>query len=209
MNEKRFDNFILKKIPLSLDYYYLDVKNKVIPKYGDSGVLVIIFFPTPDTPKIIFTKRSSKLRNHAGEISFPGGRFCQKDKSLIETAIRETYEEIGLKIQKENILGCLTPTNTYTTKIIIYPFVAVLYGPPTNLTPNEEVEEILEISLEKLVKSMEIDKEHTLGNYEMFKFAVNDNLIWGATGRILKDLIDVINDIHSSGVSEAETKNYS
>lgn len=197
MNVKNLGDIILQNIPLSLDYYYSEVKNKVVYKSGDSGVLVIIYFPTPNTPTIIFTKRSSKLRNHAGEISFPGGRFCQKDKSLIETAIRETNEEIGLKINKESIIGCLTPTNTYTTKIMIYPFVVVLSEPPARLTPNEEVEEILEISLQKLVMSMEIDKEHTFGNYDMFKFPINDNIIWGATGRILKDLIDVINDVHS------------
>lgn len=197
MEQKRLGDIILKNIPLSLDYHYSAVKNKVIHEHGDSGVLVIIYFPTPNTPKIIFTKRSSKLRNHAGEISFPGGRFCQKDESLIETAIRETYEEIGLKIHKENIIGCLTPTNTYTTRILIHPFVAVLSEPTLYLIPNEEVEEILEISLEKLVVSMEVDKERTFGNYQMFKFAIDNNIIWGATGRILKGLIDVINDIHS------------
>jgi 8-oxo-dGTP pyrophosphatase MutT (NUDIX family) len=196
MNEKKIDDIFLKSVPLSLDIYYSEVKNKIVHEDGDSGVLVIIFFPTPKTPKIIFTKRSSKLRNHAGEISFPGGRFCKKDKSLIVTAIRETYEEIGLKIHEENIIGCLTPTNTYTTKILIYPFVVVLSKPIPHLTPNEEVEEILEISLEELVMSMDIDKEHTTGNYEMFKFVIGDYIIWGATGRILKDLIDIINQVH-------------
>lgn len=197
MEEKRLGDIIRKNIPFSLDYYYSFVEDKVIHVDGDSGVLVIIYFPTPNSPKIIFTKRSSKLRNHAGEISFPGGRFCQEDESLIETAIRETYEEIGLKIHKDNIIGCLTPTNTYTTRILIYPFVAMLSEPGLHLIPNEEVEEILEISLEELVASMEVDNEHTFGNYQMFKFAIDNNIIWGATGRILKDLIDVIADVHS------------
>ena len=61
MEEIRLGDIILKNIPLSLDYYYSAVKDKVIHEEGDSGVLVIIYFPTPNTPKIIFTKRSFKI----------------------------------------------------------------------------------------------------------------------------------------------------
>jgi hypothetical protein len=60
------------------------------------------------------------------------------------------------------------------------------------LIPNEEVEEIIEIPLEKLMKAIEIDPEHSSSSYEMFKFSVEGHLIWGATARILKNLLEVI-----------------
>lgn len=192
MSEKRLSDIIHHNIPLSKKFYNSNAVFTQINEDVDSGVLVIIHFSKPSVPVIIFTKRSTKLRNHGGEISFPGGRFCKKDGSLIETAIRETHEEIGLKLSRGSIVGCLNPTNTYTTKILIYPFVVVLSELTMPLTPNEEVEEILEISLDKLISSIEVDKEHTLGNCEMFKFQIDGILIWGATARILKNLIDVI-----------------
>jgi len=152
-------------------------------------------------PVVIFTKRSSKLRNHAGEISFPGGRMSIHDNSLVDTAIRETFEEIGLRVSKENIVGCLTPTNTYTTKILIFPFVVMMTSSLNNLVPNEEVEEIIEIPLERLMNSVEIDKEHSSNNYQMFKFTVEGHLIWGATARILKNLLEVIEGKKNSNVT--------
>ena len=82
------------------------------------------------------TKRSPNLKNHAGEISFPGGKVSKSDHSILDTAIRETHEEIGLSIKKK-IIGSLTPTYTYTTKILIYPFIALEEENITDkLTPN-------------------------------------------------------------------------
>jgi 8-oxo-dGTP pyrophosphatase MutT (NUDIX family) len=177
---------------------HADIENKHLVTRGqlrnveNSSVLVIVYFNQANTPMILFTKRSSKLRNHAGEISFPGGRMSIHDSSLVDTAIRETYEEIGLLIDKENIVGSLDPINTYTTRILIYPFVVILTKPATDLIPNEEVDEIIELPLEKLMESVEVDDLHSNGNQDMFKFSVDGYLIWGATARIVKNLIEIV-----------------
>jgi len=192
---------MLKKIPLPKDTYKLHLSDThQSNSVENSSVLVIIYYNHMNIPVVIFTKRSSKLRNHAGEISFPGGRMSMHDNSLVDTAIRETFEEIGLKVSKENIVGCLTPTNTYTTKILIFPFVVMMTSGLNNLVPNEEVEEIIEIPLERLMNSVEIDKEHSSNTYKMFKFIVEGHLIWGATARILKNLLEVIEGKKTSNV---------
>lgn len=202
LSDKQFSERILKNIPMPQDTYKLHLSEiDLSDRVDNSGVLVIVYYNQKNIPIVIFTKRSSKLRNHAGEISFPGGRMSVYDDSLVDTAIRETYEEIGLKVSKENILGCLTPTNTYTTKILIFPFVAIIYGGVNNLVPNEEVEEIIEIPLERLTNSVEIDKTHSSSSYQMFKFTVGGHLIWGATARILKDLLEVIGSKKNSNVN--------
>ena len=189
ISKKDFIELVLEKsnIPENID---LRTEGKFNTE--QSGVLVIVHFNHEYIPTIIFTKRSSNLRNHAGEISFPGGRVSIQDHSIIETAIRETYEEIGLLVQKENIFGSLTPTNTYTTKIIIYPFIVILGKLSFPLEPNEEVEQIIEIPLEILRDCVTVDEDHSSSNYTMFKFNVDGYLIWGATARILKNLIDLI-----------------
>lgn len=157
-----------------------------------SSVLVVVHYRHDQIPSVILTKRSSKLRNHAGEISFPGGRSSPKDNSFLETAIRETFEEIGLLVQKEQIIGCLTPINTYTTNMLIHPFIAILGELSLTLVPNEEVEKIIEIPVAKLRNSMVLDVEHSKKGNMMFKFLADEYVIWGATARILKDLFDLL-----------------
>ncbi|MDQ6723147.1 MAG: CoA pyrophosphatase [Thermoproteota archaeon] len=171
------------KIPNELDFQYIN------PDKSCSSVLVIIHFPH-QIPSVLLTKRSLHLKNHAGEISFPGGKFCSSDKSFLDTAIRETYEEIGIAVNKKQIIGRLSPTYTYTSKILIYPFIAMENKISDKLNPNSEVEQIINLPVEKLKTSLSEDEFHSNKNFKMFKFMVDDHIVWGATARILKDLLD-------------------
>ncbi|MDN5845319.1 MAG: CoA pyrophosphatase [Candidatus Nitrosocosmicus sp.] len=192
ISEKEFIELVLEKSNTVVDFKNIDLRGGVNFDTQLSGVLVIIHFNHENSPTVIFTKRSSNLRNHAGEISFPGGRVSDQDLSIIETAIRETYEEIGLSIQKEEIIGSLAPTNTYTTKILIYPFIVILGKLSIPFEPNEEVEKVIEIPIEILRDRITIDEEHSSSDNQMFKLNVDDYLIWGATARILKNLLDLV-----------------
>jgi 8-oxo-dGTP pyrophosphatase MutT (NUDIX family) len=192
ISQNEFIELVLEKSN-TLEYFKnIDIRAGGEFNAKQSSVLVIIHFNHEQTPTIIFTKRSSNLRNHAGEISFPGGRVSDQDHSMIETALRETYEEIGLSIQKEKIIGSLAPTNTYTTKIVIYPFIVILGKISVPFEPNEEVEQVIELPLEVLRNHITIDEEHSSSDNKMFKFNVDGYLIWGATARILKNLLDLI-----------------
>ncbi|MDQ3084307.1 MAG: CoA pyrophosphatase [Thermoproteota archaeon] len=192
ISEKEFIEIVQEKSKTLFDFKNTNLEEGGDPNTVPSSVLVIIHFNLEYTPTIIFTKRGSNLRKHAGEISFPGGRVSEQDHSIIETAIRETYEEIGLSIQKEKIIGCLAPTNTYTTKILIYPFIVILDKISFSFEPNEEVEQVIEIPLEILRDCMAVDEEHSSRDNKMLKFFVDGYLIWGATARILKNLLDLV-----------------
>ena len=155
-----------------------------------SSVLVIIHF-SQNTPFILLTKRSHYLKNHAGEISFPGGKFSSSlDKSFLDTAIRETYEEINITINKKQVIGCLNPIFTYSSKILIYPFIALEEKISDKLRPNTEVEQIISLPIEKITQCLSEDEYHSNKNYKMFKFIIDSHIIWGATAQILKELID-------------------
>jgi 8-oxo-dGTP pyrophosphatase MutT (NUDIX family) len=156
-----------------------------------SSVLVIIHFPH-DIPTVLFTKRSLFLKKHAGEISFPGGKFSKSDKSLLDTAIRETFEEIGITINKNQVIGCLNPTYTHTSNILIYPYIVLKRNVTEKLRPNLEVEEVINFPIEKLKASILKDEHHTTINNIMFKFVLDNYIIWGATARILKELLDIL-----------------
>jgi 8-oxo-dGTP pyrophosphatase MutT (NUDIX family) len=183
---ERFSNIKSFKIPAQKDFSWFN------PGKVYSSVLVIIHFPE-NIPSVILTKRNPNLKNHAGEISFPGGKLSPSDKSILDTALRETYEEINLAVKKKQVIGCLNPTYTYTTKILIYPFIALEEESITDkLKSNSEVEQIISLPIEKLMDSLSEDDYHSSKNFRMYKFLVDDFLIWGATARILKNLFDEI-----------------
>ena len=109
-----------------------------------ASVLIIIY---GKNPFIIMTKKARNLKVHAGEIAFPGGKWCEKDQDMLETAIRETKEELCLNVSKENVVGQLDNVITLNSKYKIIPFIAILDTVPT-LAGNSEVESILHIPLE-------------------------------------------------------------
>ena len=85
-----------------------------------AAVLVIIHYHG-GSPHVFLTKRSSALKSHKGEISFPGGRFVESDDTLLSTALRETEEEIGIAFTPEQVVGSLRAVRTMTSNHFIVP----------------------------------------------------------------------------------------
>jgi 8-oxo-dGTP pyrophosphatase MutT (NUDIX family) len=142
----------------------------------------------PDHPGLVFTERRSDLRRHAGEISFPGGRR-DGDEALLDTALREAEEEIGLGRQNVEIAGALPPIGTFVTNYKVHPFVGLIEE-GMRFEPNpSEVESVLLASLDDLAAGYEKRRLVRRGvPIKTDTFLVSDKLIWGATARILGDL---------------------
>ena len=103
----------------------------------------------PENPGLVFTERRHDLRRHAGEISFPGGRRDHGEE-LLETAMREAEEEIGLDRDRVEIVGALPPVGTFVTSYKVHPFVGLIEQ-GLRFEPNPaEVESVLVASLEEL-----------------------------------------------------------
>ena len=139
-------------------------------------------------PKILMTKKSSHLKIHAGEIAFPGGKFDKLcDSDLLYTALRESQEEIGLYIPKSKVIGQLDPVRTLNSNFTILPFVCVLDCIPT-LECNCEVQELLHIPAHSFLQTLENDTRYN--TQEMYAFTFEEHLIWGASARMLKQIVD-------------------
>jgi 8-oxo-dGTP pyrophosphatase MutT (NUDIX family) len=138
----------------------------------------------------VFTRRRSDLRRHAGEISFPGGRRDDEDDDLLATALREAHEEIGLDPAGVELLGALPPTPTLVTNYRIYPFVGLIEdGQRWRLSPRE-VDAVLEHSLRALRDGYSLRRLVRRGvPLRTDTYRVGEDLIWGATARILGDLL--------------------
>jgi len=150
-----------------------------------ASVLVIIY---GKEPTILMTEKAQTLKVHAGEIAFPGGKWCEKDQDLLETAIRETKEELCLEVSKEQVVGQLDSVITLNSKYKITPFISFLENIPS-LKANSEVESILHIPLISFLSTMADDNlpEHQ-SIKEMHTFTFEKYNIWGASARMLKQI---------------------
>jgi 8-oxo-dGTP pyrophosphatase MutT (NUDIX family) len=155
----------------------------------EAAVLVPIY-GWPDRTGLVFTRRRSDLRRHPGEISFPGGRQDRPDEDLRRTALREAEEEIGLSPSEVELAGALPPIGTYVTSYKVHPFVGLI-AEGLQLEPNpSEVAEVLELGLDELRKGFAMRRLVRRGvPIRTPTFEIGRHLIWGATGRILQDLL--------------------
>ena len=155
-----------------------------------AGVLVPVIETTGGSPALLFTVRSEEVREHKGEISFPGGVRHEDDPDLMTTALRETEEELGMHPASYEVLGALPPVHTVVTGYVIVPFVAVVRGRPTMEPSPFEIAEVLELEVERLA---EVEEEVTLeGQRAWFAYTLDGHTVWGATGRIVHAFLEAL-----------------
>ena len=163
------------------------------PRGGTDAAVLVPIYGWPGKAGLVFTERRADLRRHAGEISFPGGRKEQGDADLAGTALREAHEEIGLDPTSVELSGALPPTSTFVTGYRIHPFVGRIAHPGIlGLKPNPaEVETVLSVSLARLREGYAMRRllRHGVPIHTP-TFSIDEHLIWGATARILGDLLE-------------------
>ncbi len=155
-------------------------------------MLVPLFVaPEGGDPHAVFTRRRTDLRRHAGEISFPGGRRDPGDANLSDTALREAEEEIGLPRAQVSLLGELPAVSTFVTNYVIHPFVGLIPAGFRWSASPAEVDAVLELPLAALRTGRTRTRMERRGiAFETDAYVVDDHLIWGATARILENLLD-------------------
>ncbi len=157
-----------------------------------AAVLVPLFLAA-DTrePHVVLTRRRGDLRRHAGEISFPGGRRDADDAALLDTALREAEEEIGLERSRVKLLGELPATSTFATRYTINPFVGEIpAGIPWHPSV-KEVDAVLELPLNHLrAGATTVPIERRGITFKTGAYVLGEHVIWGATARILAHLFN-------------------
>ena len=134
---------------------------------------------------VLFTERSDEVNFHKGQVCFPGGTREPSDASLLQTALRESEEEIALKAKNVEILGELDDSLTLTSNYVISPFVALIPYPYPLKADGREIREIFSIPLSFLMDEANFRQDSYTYEYE-------GHIIWGATARILKQFIDLL-----------------
>ncbi|HWG73069.1 MAG TPA: CoA pyrophosphatase [Acidimicrobiales bacterium] len=161
---------------------------------GEAGVLVPLFEEAGET-RVILTRRAAHLRSHTGQVAFPGGRL-EPGEGALAGALREAHEEIGLDPGEVEVLGQLAPLATVSTGSRITPFVGAVARRP-RLSPNPaEVARIFDVSLADLVND-EVYREERWDlpgqdDRPMHFFEIDGETVWGATARILTELLELV-----------------
>jgi 8-oxo-dGTP pyrophosphatase MutT (NUDIX family) len=158
-----------------------------------SAVLLLIYIKQGQY-QILFIKRTEKVKEHKGQISFPGGTREEADVTLLDTALRECTEEIGLCAEDVEVLGELDDELTTSSNYVVSTFIAAIPCPYRFKINEEEVEEIIEIPISALIDENCLQQDTELLDGKMvdsYAYYYQGRLIWGATARILKLFLDI------------------
>lgn len=164
------------------------------------GAVMILLFPTDAGISTLFTVRRQDLADHAGQISFPGGKR-EDGETFEETALRECEEEIGITLAEINVIGALSPLYIPPTRFIVHPFVGAISPLPAIIPQEREVDAVLKIPLHVLQDPATHQSEEWTIRGESSTvpfFRVDGHVIWGATAMITAELLDVLGEVESS-----------
>jgi 8-oxo-dGTP pyrophosphatase MutT (NUDIX family) len=156
----------------------------------DAAVLIPIV--AEPEPTLLFTRRTEHLSSHKGQISFPGGSIDEEDPSAQVASLREAEEEIGVSPDSVEILGELDSVPTFVTGYVIAPFVGWLREEPA-LDPNpHEVAEVLHVPIGDLTEEIRSEPgfQHGGQTYPTEAWVWRDQVIWGATARVLRIFLE-------------------
>ena len=163
-----------------------------MPEARASAVLVNLY-QGPSGVEVVLTKRAAHLKNHKGEISFPGGRV-EPDEQVYEAALREAVEEVSLPVHDVTLVGELDHLLTIVSNSYIVPIVGILPYRPTLIASADEVDRILHVPLHELVRTDTFASEvweTPMGSRNIYMYHLDDETIWGATARILTQLLHI------------------
>lgn len=164
-------------------------QRRSLPAQGKMRAAVLVtLYQDRERFQILLIKRTEHVKTHQGQIAFPGGTWQPEDRDPIATALREAYEEMGIRPQDVEVLGELDDTSTATSNFLITPVVGVIPFPYPFRINAGEIAELLSLDLEALRDPEAFQEEiweREGGTVRVFVRREGSHVIWGATARIL------------------------
>ena len=196
-------DFTFESVVKVIQQHSIDGRAQITPRVDEkvSAVLALLA-PGEFGAEVLLTRRSTKLSNHQGEISFPGGRV-DEGESIVDAALRETHEEVGVHPQLVTVHSELSPLSTFVSRSYIVPVLATVLEKPELSMSSYEVDRALWVPLAELVRAdtfswewWNFDRVEVPEDRPMFFFHLDDETIWGATARMLHELLCVVHGVN-------------
>lgn len=160
------------------------------------AAVLALFYPNQNNEvTLLLTKRANYNGTHSGQISFPGGKVEQSDLNLKQTALRETFEEVGIIDEDIEVIRELTEVYIPPSNFLVTPFIGIIYNKPV-FKVNSEVAKIIEVPFSKLIDETNIGSIKITNSYmketSVPCFKIDDSIIWGATAMVLSEIKEVL-----------------
>lgn len=161
------------------------------------SAVMLILFGDADNLSTLFIKRPEYDGHHGGQMAFPGGKYERRDLSMLDTAIRECYEEVGIRISPEDVVGELSKLHIPVSNLDVFPFVAYLPQLPVQALDPREVAFTVEARIAMLQHPATVcHREMMMSNVPVHipYYAVAGNEVWGATAMITAELLAILGE---------------
>jgi len=160
------------------------------------GAVMSLIYPINNIPHILFIERPVYAGVHSGQIAFPGGKIEKNDNSILDAALRETKEEIGVNREQIEVIGPLSQVYVLASNFIVYPFVGILQEKPIIIPDKLEVANTLEVPMYKFFEQGIIKEKvmkSAMGiNLNAPYYDIGGKILWGATAMMVSELCAVI-----------------
>lgn len=168
-----------------------------INNYPQRGAVLVLLYPQNNVFQTVTMLRSDYNGPHSGQISFPGGKHEEADENFEKTALREAKEELGIDIDRIEILGAMTELYIPISNFIVYPFLGIMDEAPDFSPDPVEVQKVIEIGLHKLLDETHVKRKPIMisligKEIETPYFDLEGQTIWGATAMILSELSELL-----------------
>ena len=174
----------------------LDRRRKALTLEGRIRAAVLVLFVyRAGVPTLVFGKKTEDVPHHKGQFSFPGGVVQHTDGSVVDAALREAWEEVGLEAGLVEVLGLFDDVATAVTNFVITPVLGLARGEPTFRPDGREIERVIEIPLAHLLRpgAFRVEDWGREGARREAVFVdYGEDVVWGTTGRILRELLDAL-----------------
>ncbi|WP_299278261.1 CoA pyrophosphatase [uncultured Psychroserpens sp.] len=171
-------------------------ENREKMKHAKKAGVMALFYPKDKDTFLILILRKTYKGVHSAQVGFPGGRFEEEDVNLQNTALRETYEEVGVEMDTVEVLKPMTSLYIPPSNFIVAPFLAVTNETPSFIKQDDEVEDLIEVKLIDLLDDRNVSDVRVMTSYhvelEVPAFILNGHVVWGATAMMLSELKDLL-----------------
>lgn len=177
----------------------LKQQESAIKKAKQAGVLALFYPNSSQETKFVLILRRAYKGVHSAQVAFPGGKLEDQDKSLEETALRETYEEVGVAVNDVKILRKLTQVYIPPSNFYVHPYFGIVDFTPQFIKQDDEVEAVIEVDLDDFLDDRYLISKVVSTSYsvevEVPAFNLNGHVVWGATAMMLSEIKDLLKHI--------------
>ena len=174
----------------------MELQKKAMASSKNAGVLALFYPDEAYVTHLILILRKTYKGVHSAQVGFPGGKFEKQDLDLKHTALRETYEEIGVPIDTVNVIKPMTNLYIPPSNFTVHPFLGVTHQTPKFIKQDEEVEDLIEVALTHFIDDQNMLTTSVPTSYkvnvEVPAFQLNGHIVWGATAMMLSELKDLL-----------------